>query len=98
MMSVILRGSLAYQIRELRLVKGVTQAQVARGIGTKQNVIARLEDPYGHMPSLATLRKVAKYFDVAMKAEFSSWSEFMRLYCSGRPPVTPLPYDKEFST
>jgi transcriptional regulator with XRE-family HTH domain len=40
---------------------GITQAEVARRIGTTQSVIARLESGKGkHSPSVATLQKYAR--------------------------------------
>lgn len=45
---------------KVRTVLGMTQAEVARRIGTTQSAIARLESGGGrHSPSLATLRKYA---------------------------------------
>ena len=44
-----------------RAAAGITQAEVAKRIGTTQSVIARLESGRGkHSPSLATLRKYAQ--------------------------------------
>jgi transcriptional regulator with XRE-family HTH domain len=44
-----------------RAAAGVTQAELARRIGTTQSAIARLESGRGrHSPSLATLRKYAQ--------------------------------------
>jgi len=43
-----------------RTAAGITQAEVAKRIGTTQSVIARLESGRGkHSPSLATLQKYA---------------------------------------
>lgn len=45
---------------KVRAAMGVTQAEVAKRIGTTQSAIARLESGGGkHSPSLATLRKYA---------------------------------------
>ncbi|KKU11686.1 MAG: Helix-turn-helix domain protein [Parcubacteria group bacterium GW2011_GWC2_45_7] len=46
-------------IIEKRIEKGLTQAALARKIGTKQSAIARLESG-NYNPSLAFLEKVAK--------------------------------------
>ena len=44
-----------------RSVAGITQADVAKRIGTTQSAIARLESGRGkHSPSVATLRKYAR--------------------------------------
>lgn len=43
-----------------RSIAGITQAEVARRIGTTQSAIARMESGRGkHTPSLATLQKYA---------------------------------------
>ncbi len=46
-------------IIEKRLEKGMTQAELARKIGTKQSAIARLESG-NYNPTVAMLEKVAK--------------------------------------
>ena len=48
-----------------RRKKGLTQADLARKIGTKQSAIARLESGT-HNPSLVLLRKVAKALDAQL--------------------------------
>ncbi len=48
----------AYQIARLRIKRGLTQAQLAELVGTKQPSIARLESGAVE-PSLSFLRKVA---------------------------------------
>ena len=48
------------QVLAARKAAGLTQADVARRIGTTQSAIARLESGSGkHLPSLATLHKYA---------------------------------------
>ncbi|MBU1054775.1 MAG: helix-turn-helix domain-containing protein [Proteobacteria bacterium] len=52
--------SLFDQFLKARAVAGITQAEVAKRIGTTQSVIARLESGSGkHSPSIATLKKYA---------------------------------------
>jgi transcriptional regulator with XRE-family HTH domain len=48
----------AYQVARLRILKGLTQAQLAELVGTQQSSIARLERGTT-APNLAFLRKVA---------------------------------------
>ncbi|ANC46295.1 helix-turn-helix transcriptional regulator [Pandoraea pnomenusa] len=69
---------LAYQIREMRVSRGLTQKQLAKELDLgSQSAVARLEDPsYGRM-SLATLSKVAAFFDVAFMAKMVPYSRFL---------------------
>lgn len=48
----------AYQVARLRILRGLTQEQLAELVGTKQPGIARLESG-ASIPTLAFLRKVA---------------------------------------
>lgn len=50
---------LVAMIIERRIKKGLTQAALARKVGTKQSAIARLESG-SYNPSMAFLEKVAK--------------------------------------
>ena len=47
---------------EARVIKGITQAKLAKMIGTKQPSIARVENG-NYLPSLSFLDKVAKAFN-----------------------------------
>ncbi len=58
--------ALIEQIIEKRLQKGMTQAVLAKKIGTKQSAVARLESG-GYNPSLAFLSKVAKALDTQLR-------------------------------
>jgi transcriptional regulator with XRE-family HTH domain len=49
----------AYQLARLRILRGLTQAELAQLVGTKQPSIARLESG-ANEPSIAFLRKVAE--------------------------------------
>ncbi|MBR8151648.1 helix-turn-helix domain-containing protein [Burkholderia vietnamiensis] len=73
-----LTQGLAFQIREMRLARGLTQSQLASHLGIKgQSAVARLEDPsYGKM-SLATLLKVAAFFDVAFLGKMVPYTKFL---------------------
>jgi transcriptional regulator with XRE-family HTH domain len=73
-----LEQGLAYQIKEMRVSKGLTQRQLAKELELgSQSAVARLEDPsYGRM-SLATLLKVAAFFDVAFMAKMVPYSRFL---------------------
>lgn len=94
MLATILRASIAAQVRALRRSQDCTQDQLAKGIGTSQSAIARLEDPYSEFPTLETLHRVAEFFDVGLLTRFSSWSEFLQTYCNGAVPV-PVSYAQD---
>lgn len=49
----------ALAIREARLANGLTQAQLAKKVGTTQSVIARLEDADYEGHSLSMLQRIA---------------------------------------
>jgi transcriptional regulator with XRE-family HTH domain len=62
--------ALAHQIRALRTQRGMTQAELADRMGTKQHVISRLEDPsYGRL-SLNTLLQLSRAFDTGLQVQF----------------------------
>ncbi|MBI2009785.1 MAG: helix-turn-helix transcriptional regulator [Candidatus Chisholmbacteria bacterium] len=54
---------------EARIKKGLTQAKLAKKIGTKQSVISRLETGHAN-PSLNFLRKLASALDTTLKIQF----------------------------
>jgi len=55
-----------YQIARLRIQHGLTQAQLAEMIGTRQPSIARLEN--GHsIPSLSFLQRIAEALDARIE-------------------------------
>ncbi len=57
-------------ILKSRIEKGLTQAQLAKKMGTKQSAISRLESGT-YNPSLAFLEKLAKALGVKLKISFS---------------------------
>lgn len=57
-------------IIEKRIKKGLTQAALARKIGTKQSAIARLESG-SYNPSMAFLEKVAKALGAQLEISIS---------------------------
>ncbi|WP_438391117.1 helix-turn-helix domain-containing protein [Caballeronia sp. DA-9] len=69
---------LAFQIKELRVARGLTQSQLAAKLGLRgQSAIARYEDPsYGKM-SLQTLLRIAEVLDVALLTKFVGYSKFI---------------------
>ncbi len=73
-----LEQGLAFQIKEMRVSRGLTQRQLAKELDLGgQSAVARLEDPsYGRM-SLATLLRVAAFFDVAFMAKMIPYTRFL---------------------
>ncbi|MEK9167699.1 MAG: helix-turn-helix transcriptional regulator [Patescibacteria group bacterium] len=57
---------LASQIIDARLKKGLSQAELAEKMGTKQSAIARLES-VDYNPSLKMLKRVAKATETRLK-------------------------------
>ncbi len=57
-------------IIEKRLEQGLTQAALARKLGTKQSAISRLERG-GYNPSLTFLRRLAKALDTELRVSLS---------------------------
>ena len=57
---------LASDLIRLRLAKGLTQAQLAALLNTKQESIARLESG-GSLPSLSTVKRVADALDAELE-------------------------------
>jgi len=58
-----------YQIARLRIQRGLTQAQLAELVGTKQPAIARLESGQG-TPSIAFLRRLACALGAKLELRF----------------------------
>ncbi|MBI2070675.1 MAG: helix-turn-helix transcriptional regulator [Elusimicrobia bacterium] len=58
------------QIAQIRQRKKMTQAQLAKKIGVRQQFVARLENSYETVPSLRTLQKVADALDRHLYVDF----------------------------
>lgn len=63
-------AAVARQLYELRTAHGLTQRQLADLIGTKQSVIARLEDADYQGHSLSTLTRIADALGCAVRVSF----------------------------
>ncbi len=74
---------LALQLYSLREQRGLSQAELAELVGTKQQAISRLENPMYERQSLAKLREIAEalnaYVDVTLVPE-----EKVNLYMEAR--------------
>lgn len=55
-----------YQVARLRMQRGLTQAQLAERVGTRQPSIARLENG-SSLPSISFLQKVAAALDARIE-------------------------------
>ena len=60
---------IAYQILQLRKKVGISQAELAKRLGTTQSNIARIETGQQNFTT-ATLQKIAEAFDRDLKIEF----------------------------
>ena len=74
-MEAAIEQGVAWQIRINRLKRGLSQADLARAIGTQQSAISRLEDPEYGRHNLDTLVQIAKAFDCALLVKFASYSK-----------------------
>ena len=72
-----LRWSIAKQIIDLRHARGWSQATLAAKIGTHQTAISALECPSGRYPTLKTLIKIARVFDVGLVCRLVTTREFL---------------------
>jgi ribosome-binding protein aMBF1 (putative translation factor) len=70
--------ALGRKIRELREAKGLSQAQLARALGTQAPAISRIEDADYDGHSLRILRKIADYLGQNLVVSFEP-----------KPPVRP---------
>jgi len=69
---------LAVLVREMRERAGLTQAELAKRIGTTQSVIARLEDAEYRGQSLSMLERVAVACGVTLKLRAEKKPDFDR--------------------
>lgn len=69
------RQGIALQIRATRLSRGMTQDDLAKAAGMKQEQISRLEKADKNT-TLATLVRVAKALDVALIVRFERFKAF----------------------
>ncbi|WP_198937752.1 helix-turn-helix domain-containing protein [Pelomonas sp. KK5] len=67
---------IAWQVRINREERDLTQAELARRMGTKQSAISKLEDPEGGDVLVSTLVKAAHAFDCALVIRFVDYGRF----------------------
>ena len=76
--SSTINSTIAYQIRGLRKLHDLDQAELGNLAGMKQTAISRLENPdYGNL-SVNTLKRIAKALDVGLIVRFAPFSEIVR--------------------
>ena len=64
-----LEYEIARALIKARIEKGLTQAEVARRMNTKQSVISRVENART-MPSLAFLKRLAEVLNASLEVQF----------------------------
>ncbi|WP_165835695.1 helix-turn-helix transcriptional regulator [Stenotrophomonas sp. SPM] len=74
-MEASVEQGIAWQIKLNRELRELTQAQLAKLIGTKQSSISRLEDPLYGSQSIPMLTRVANAFDCALVVKLISYSD-----------------------
>lgn len=66
-----LEYQIARHLIKLRIEKGLTQAQLAKKLKTKQSVISRVESAQT-TPSLSFLKRLAQTLNVSLKVQFTA--------------------------
>lgn len=74
-MEAAIEQGVAWQIRLNRELRGMSQRELAKALGTHQSAVSRLEDPSYGAQSLDTLLKIAKVFDCVLSVKFVSYSQ-----------------------
>lgn len=70
-----LNASVAAQIKNLREMRGLKQAELAERIGTQQPGIARLESINYDAWKVETLRKIARAYDLWVDIQFREFAD-----------------------
>jgi transcriptional regulator with XRE-family HTH domain len=88
---------LAFQIRGMRDRQGLSQVELAERIGTNQNGVSRLENPFYGKATLSTLKRVAAAFDVGLVVRFVSFSQLADLVSATSPEIVngPVSFARE---
>lgn len=75
-MEATVQNMIAWQVRINREERGLTQAALARLMGTGQSAISKLEDADGGDVMLSTLIKAARAFDCALMVQLVDYDSF----------------------
>jgi transcriptional regulator with XRE-family HTH domain len=89
-----IRNGVAFQIRAMRRERKWRQEDLANAIGSKPTQITRIENPNYGSHTIATLRRIAAAFDVALIVRFAPLSELVR-WDSGPRNMAPHPFWRE---
>jgi transcriptional regulator with XRE-family HTH domain len=65
-----IRTGIPFQLRAMRERRKLTQERVAEMLETSQNAISRLENPKTSKPTIKTLLRIARAFDVGLLVRF----------------------------
>lgn len=68
---------LAYQLRAMREAREWSQEELAEKVGMPQTAISRLESSNYGKPTITTLKRMAKVYDVALEVRFVPFSKFL---------------------
>lgn len=68
---------ISFQLRAMRSERGWNQSEVASRAGMKQSRISELENPDYESYSLATLKRLARAYDVSLRMRFEPFSAFV---------------------
>jgi transcriptional regulator with XRE-family HTH domain len=71
--STINKG-LAYQLRAMREARNWSQEELAALVGMPQTAISRLESPSYGKPTITTLKRLARVYDVGLDVRFVPFS------------------------
>lgn len=82
---------IALQLAALRQARGLTQKQVAELLGTKQQAIARLEDPTYSGHSLSMVRRYVEAFGASLDVVVVPFetSDAYFAQCNAKPLLAP---------
>lgn len=68
---------IAYQLRAMRESRSWSQQQLATAVGMPQTAISRLESSTYGKPTITTLKRIARVYDVALEVRFVPFSKFV---------------------
>lgn len=96
LMADVIAITLAWQIRQMRAQRGWSQGQLAEKAKLSIATVNRLERPEQILHcTLSSLLLLAKAFDVALFARFSSWKTWMETMLGEAAFTPPPPYSEE---